>query len=93
MNTVGTPKKSFDFKNAAMGAFAAATIASGALTMPAEAIDTQLGFGGAPTVILSAKVVKQGMYQDYEIDLEPQTIDDAASTFKSAKETKSKKGK
>lgn len=73
-----------------MGAFAAMTIASNVVAAPAEALDT-FAFGPSNT-ILSEKVVREGLYRDYEVDL-VQTRDDAESTFKSAKETKSKKGK
>jgi hypothetical protein len=47
------------------------------------------GFGSSQ--IVSVKTVREGLYQDYEVDL-VQTVDDARSTFKDAKETKSKKG-
>lgn len=83
----GKPK--FDFKKAGMGAFAAMTIASNVMVAPAQAIDA---FAVGPSsTILSEKVVREGLYKDYEVDL-VQTRDDAESTFKSAKETKSKKG-
>ena len=42
--------------------------------------------------VVAEKVVRQGLYQDYEVDI-VQEKDDARSTFKGAKETKSKKGK
>merc|ERR1719354_424446 len=45
------------------------------------------------STIVAEKVVKEGLYRDYEIDVTEATTDDARSTFKSAKETKSKKGK
>ena len=42
---------------------------------------------------VSAKVIKEGLYREYEVDVpETQQLDSAESTFKSAKETKSKKG-
>ena len=47
-------------------------------------------FGGSSTLI-SEKVVREGIYGTYEADL-TQTYDKAESTFKGAKETKSKKG-
>ena len=119
--TVGSPnsrKASFDLKKAAMGAFTAASLASGIATTPASAIDAKMFpnaqydqlvvVGVAPTTSkytsmsittgsstnwLAAKVVKEGMYREYEVDLpDEQQYDDAKSTFKSAKETKSKKG-
>jgi len=45
-----------------------------------------------PTVTLSEKVIREGVYGEYEIDVPDQVYDDARSTFKSAKETKTKKG-
>lgn len=72
------------------GAFAAFTIASSVLTVPiADAM--------APTFsssqVVAEKVTRQGVYREYDIDLPDQKYDDARSTFKAAKETKSKKGK
>lgn len=65
------------------------TIASSVVAAPAQAVDS---FAVGPSnTILSEKVVREGLYRDYEVDL-VQTRDDAESTFKSAKETKSKKG-
>ena len=70
---------------------AAIAIGSSVLTTPlvASALETQPFFSS--TNIVAEKVVRQGLYQDYEVDIVQQT-DDARSTFKSAKETKSKKG-
>jgi hypothetical protein len=76
-------------KKAALGAFAAMTIASNVVATPADAVDTFGAFSSS--TILSEKVVREGLYRDYEVDLVQQR-DDAESTFKSAKETKSKKG-
>lgn len=42
--------------------------------------------------IVAEKVIRQGVYQEYEVDIGDQEVDDARSTFKSAKETKTKKG-
>jgi uncharacterized protein YheU (UPF0270 family) len=41
--------------------------------------------------MVAEKIVREGMYGDYEVDL-VQQVDDARSTFKPAKETKSNKG-
>ena len=82
-------KPKFDLKKAGMGAFAALTIASNVVAAPAEAVDT---FAFSSSTVLSEKVIREGLYRDYEVDLVQQR-DDAESTFKSAKETKSKKGK
>lgn len=89
-NHTGAPKPAFNFKKAAVGAFAAASIASGVATTPAHAIDAQFNFGS--TTIVTEKVNREGLYRDYEVDI-TQERDDARSTFKAAKETKSKKGK
>jgi len=80
----------FDLKRAAAGLFTAATLASNVVTLPASAFDINSGFG--TTQVVSEKVVREGLYKDYEVDL-VQEVDDARSTFKGAKETKSKKGK
>jgi len=78
-----------DLKKAAMNTMAAIAIGSSVLSTPvvADAIDMPL-FSSTNVV----SVTKQGLYQDYEASVE-QEYDNAKSTFKSAKETKSKKGK
>ena len=43
--------------------------------------------------VVAEKVIREGIYGEYEVDLPEQVYDDARSTFKSAKETKTKKGK
>ena len=43
--------------------------------------------------VVAEKVIREGVYGEYEVDVQPQQYDDARSTFKPAKETKSKKGK
>ena len=81
-----------ELKKAAAGAFAAFTIGSSVLNSPiANAMDTQ-PFAFSSSNVIAEKVVRQGMYSDYEVDI-VQERDDARSTFKEAKETKSKKGK
>lgn len=82
---VTNPK--FDLKQAAMGAFAAMTIASSVITAPPAQASVF-----SSSNIISEKVVREGLYRDYEVDI-VQEKDNAESTFKSAKETKSKKGK
>ena len=85
-------KPSFELKKAAGNAFAAFTIGSMVLNSPiANAVEIQ-PFTFSSTNIVAEKVVRQGMYQDYEVDI-VQERDDARSTFKGAQETKSKKGK
>lgn len=84
-------KPAFDLKKAAGSAFAAFTIGSTILNSPiANAVETQ-PFAFSSSNIVAEKVIRQGLYQDYEVDL-VQERDDARSTFKSAGETKSKKG-
>lgn len=73
-----------------MGAFAAMTIASNVMTAPANAVDTFGTFSSS--MVLSEKVVREGLYREYEVDI-VQEKDDARSTFKAKEETKSKKGK
>mmetsp|Transcript_26304 Transcript_26304/g.37698 ORF Transcript_26304/g.37698 Transcript_26304/m.37698 type:complete len:172 (-) Transcript_26304:91-606(-) len=92
------PKAGLDFgkvgkemKDTAVAFFAAIAIASNVLSntpLPAQAY---VDFPGTSTVV-SEKVVREGMYRDYEVDL-VQQYDDARSTYKPAKETKSNKGK
>lgn len=77
-------------KKAAAGIFTAATLASNVASLPADAFEMNAGFGSSQ--IVTVKTVREGLYKDYEVDL-VQEVDDASSTFKTAKETKSKKGK
>ena len=85
-----------DLKKAAMTSFTAFTIASNVLAAPFLSADaapeTAASFLGSSSTIVAEKVVREGLYKDYEVDL-IQEVDDARSTFKEAKETKSKKGK
>ena len=79
-----------EFKKAAASTFAALTIGSSILSSPVVA-DAVEPFAFSSTNVVAEKVVRQGLYQDYEVDI-VQSVDDASSTFKSAKETKTKKG-
>lgn len=103
---VNPPKALADLQKIATSTFAAAAIASNAILpanaafidQPTQPIQLQqqiqsLDFNLGSTNILAEKVVREGIYKDYEIDVTPQKLDSAESTFKSAKETKSKKGK
>jgi hypothetical protein len=80
-----------DLKKAAMNTMAAIAIGSSVLSTPiaADAVDMSVF---SSTNIVAEKVTKQGLYNEYEADVQ-QEYDNARSTFKSAKETKSKKGK
>ena len=78
-----------DVKGAAIASFTALTIATNVLTNePAQAY---VDFPGTSSIVVSEKVIREGLYQDYEVDL-VQEYDDARSTYKPAKETKSNKG-
>jgi hypothetical protein len=79
-----------NLQKAATGAFAAFTIASSVLTSAPPASDATPTFFSSSNMV-AEKIVREGMYQDYEVDL-VQQVDDARSTFKPAKETKSNKG-
>lgn len=72
-----------------MGVFAAMTISGSVLTTVPEAVDA---FMPSTTTMVAEKVIREGIYKEYEVDVQPQQYDDARSTFKPAKETKSKKG-
>eukprot|EP00565_Helicotheca_tamesis_P005787 CAMPEP_0185728738 /NCGR_PEP_ID=MMETSP1171-20130828/4105_1 /TAXON_ID=374046 /ORGANISM="Helicotheca tamensis, Strain CCMP826" /LENGTH=171 /DNA_ID=CAMNT_0028397477 /DNA_START=78 /DNA_END=593 /DNA_ORIENTATION=+ len=89
-------KPAFDLKKAVGASFTALTIASNVITAPvADAVDFGAQYSpsafGSSTVV-AEKVTREGLYGSYEVDL-VQEVDKAESTFKSAKETKSKKGK
>jgi hypothetical protein len=84
-------KASIDLKKVAGNAFAAFTIGSTVLSSPiANAVEAQ-PFTFSSSNIIAEKVVRQGLYSEYEVDIVQQR-DDARSTFKDASETKSKKG-
>ena len=73
-----------------MNTMAAIAIGSSVLSTPvvADAMDMSVF---SSTQVVAEKVTREGLYGDYEVDIQ-QDYDDARSTFKSAKETKSKKG-
>lgn len=91
-----------DVKKVAVGTLAAFTIGSSAVLpsniLPANAATTT-AFDVSTTstsfnsMMLAEKVTREGVYGEYSVDVVPQKYDDARSTFKSASETKSKKGK
>jgi len=95
-NSNSAPKPMAALKKAAGATFVAATIAANVIN-PDVAIAND--FAMMPNVFQSSNIVvaatetRSGVYKDYDIDLTPQTVDNAESSFKSAKETKSKKGK
>ena len=73
------------FKQTAASTFAAVAIGSSILGNPlvANAVDMQPVFSS--TNVVAEKVVRQGLYSDYEVEINQET-DDARSTFKSAGE-------
>lgn len=80
-----------ELQKAAAGAFAAATIASSVIAWAPPPADAAFDFSSSQVV--AEKVIREGVYGEYEVDVPEQQYDDARSTFKSAKETKSKKGR
>jgi len=91
------PKPAFDLKKAVAATFTAATIASSTFMpiAPADAADymAPISHDYGTTTLVSAKTTREGVYGEYSLDVPVQEVDDARSTFKTAKETKSKKGK
>lgn len=80
-----------ELKKAAVNTMAAIAIGSTVLSspLPSDAVDMSVF---SSTTVVAEKVTREGIYGDYEVDVQ-QEYDDARSTFKSAKETKKKKGK
>lgn len=60
----------------------------------ADAVDM---IADAPTFgsssLVAERVTREGLYREYDVDVGDQVFDDARSTYKDAKETKSKKGR
>jgi hypothetical protein len=81
-----------EFQKAVTGAFAAFTIASSAFSNAALPADAYVPSVSSSSQLVAEKVIREGIYGEYEVDLPEQVYDDARSTFKPAKETKSKKG-
>ena len=94
-NVPKTKRPAFDATRAATNTMAAASIASALVIGPmADAVDMAMdtpSFGSSSLV--AERVTREGLYREYDVDLGDQEYDDARSTYKSAKETKSKKGK
>lgn len=88
-------KPAFTAQKAAFNGLAAASLASALVIGPmADAVDMAVD---APTFgssnLVAQRVTREGIYGEYDVDLGDQVYDDAKSTYKSAKETKTKKGK
>lgn len=88
-----TVKPIQEVQKAAVGAFAAFTIASSVFTVAIPSVNALPPAFFSSSTMVSEKVIKEGVYFDYEVDVTPQKYDDARSTFKPASETKSNKGK
>lgn len=88
-------KPSSNAQIAACNGIAAASLAAALVVGPmANAVDMIAdapSFGSSSLV--AERVTREGLYREYDVDLGEQTFDDARSTYKSAKETKTKKGK
>ena len=84
---------SVDVKQAAASVFTAATLASNVFLGAAPPAEAATAPSFSSTNIVAAKETREGLYGSYEVDVTDQTYDDARSTFKPAKEVKSKKGK
>ena len=88
-------KPAFDSKRVAFNGMAVASLASALVVGPmADAAEMM-----APTPsfesssLIAERVTREGLYREYDVDLGDQQFDDARSTYKSAKETKTKKGR
>jgi len=90
--TESGPKPALELKKAAASAFAAFTIAGSAMMTAPPPVDALPPAFASSSTMVAEKVVREGVYREYEVDVAPQQYDDARSTFKAAKETKSKKG-
>ena len=85
------PALSSDRRSSSVAATIATNLINPAVADAADFAMPMPNFGSSNVVAESE--VRQGVYREYEIDVTPQQVDSADSTFKSAKETKSKKGK
>eukprot|EP00571_Detonula_confervacea_P010142 CAMPEP_0172308112 /NCGR_PEP_ID=MMETSP1058-20130122/8817_1 /TAXON_ID=83371 /ORGANISM="Detonula confervacea, Strain CCMP 353" /LENGTH=173 /DNA_ID=CAMNT_0013020469 /DNA_START=65 /DNA_END=586 /DNA_ORIENTATION=+ len=88
-------KPAFNAQRVAFNSMAAASLASALVVGPmANAADMMAdapSFGSSSLV--AERVTREGLYKEYDVDMGEQDVDDARSTYKSAKETKTKKGK
>lgn len=87
-------KPTFDSKRVVFNGMAAASLASALVIGPmADAVEIMSAtptFGSSS--LIAERVTREGLYKEYDVDLGDQQYDDARSTYKSAKETKTKKG-
>jgi hypothetical protein len=82
-----------ELQKTAAGVLAAAAIATSVISNPLPADATAISPYLSSTQTVAAKVVREGVYGEFEYDLPEQKYDDARSTYKAAKETKSNKGR
>mmetsp|Transcript_25965 Transcript_25965/g.45246 ORF Transcript_25965/g.45246 Transcript_25965/m.45246 type:complete len:175 (-) Transcript_25965:379-903(-) len=94
-NVPKATKPAFNVQKVAVNSLAAVSLASALVVGPmADAVDMMAdtpSFGSSSLV--AERVTREGLYKEYDVDLGDQDVDDARSTYKSAKETKTKKGK
>lgn len=87
-------KPAFNVQKVAANSILAASVASALVVGPmadaAEIFDAPAAFGSSSLV--AERVTREGIYREYDVDVGDQVFDDARSTYKSAKETKGKKG-
>jgi hypothetical protein len=88
-------KPAFNSKRVAFNGMAVASLASALVVGPmadaVEMVAAPPSFGSSS--LIAERVTREGLYREYDVDLGDQEFDDARSTYKSAKETKTKKGK
>ena len=93
-NSRKATRPAFNVQKVAVNGLAAASLASALVIGPmADAMDMMAdtpSFGSSSLV--AERVRREGIYGEYDVDLGEQVFDDARSTYKPAKETKSKKG-
>eukprot|EP00804_Cyclotella_cryptica_P023319 CCRYP_000473-RA/>CCRYP_000473-RA protein AED:0.09 eAED:0.09 QI:70/1/1/1/1/1/3/356/174 len=93
-NVPKASKPSFDVQRVAVNSMAAASLASALVVGPmADAFETMDLPSFGTSSLVAERVTREGLYREYDVDVGDQVYDDARSTYKSAKETKTKKGK
>lgn len=86
-------KPAFNVQKVATNTLAAASLASALVVGPmADAVETFDAPSFGTSSLVAERVTREGLYREYEVDVGDQVFDDARSTYKSAKETKGKKG-
>ena len=93
-NVPKATKPSFDVQKIAVNSMAAASLASALVVGPmADAVETFDAPSFGTSSFVAERVTREGLYREYDVDVSDQVYDDARSTYKSAKETKTKKGR